>query len=762
MQPSQFEAFENQIHNWFDNECENDPENSENLAEAVRRITLCYHNMSITLDLRGLRLRTLPNELFQLRFLTNLNLSNNRLEIISPEIANLQSLRELDLRYNQLTTLPDEFVQISSLDSLTLCENSFREFPSAILNNRFLSYLDLSSNQLTTLPREINRLSNLFNLDLGSNQLTTLPDEFEELHSLACLTLSDNSFREFPSAILNLTNLEGLFLGCNRISILPDGFINLSRLRNLSIADNIITELPAEFNRLTALETLDLERNQLTVFPRQIRNLRNLVSLNLDQNLINHFNEELTHQQILGIFPSLRLINRVEIQANQAPTIEQNLFDILSRYANFSEQEKSQFYQIILHPDEMTADDEGQVSSLSQTLTVRLGAIYEFFHNSISGLQRNGSYSENQDIKSQAKSNLILAINRFNQQPNTWESKTSEQKKLLACHLLSILSQVYERKEDETFLKEINSIAKDSLDNCIDRNSLLIFSLANFCQRKNIEILNPLIESKPLQLLDYFKNQLLYNYFLTLGQERIDEIKLGTSVNSPNPFFSEDVEVLLNYLRIYNNEFGRILNLQLPNITQQQYFDIDIFKPSVEQIREFREICDSYEEGNFLPLQTKLSEIFVDNLHTRLPIYNPEILAINFISKHLKQIEDIAHKFTGLIDDNEDYLTLTCRDDAMTLINETKKQIEKDELKIIFQDSLIKLASNQKPIEEFSIEKLNEIKQKFISSMQENLGINITEEDGEIYLTILPSGIFSIPAELRQQFGLIEQPQRLR
>jgi Leucine-rich repeat (LRR) protein len=58
------------------------------------------------ISLAGLKLTQIPNEIFQMRFLKSLNLSNNQIEEVSDEIGNLINIKRLNLGYNKLSKLP--------------------------------------------------------------------------------------------------------------------------------------------------------------------------------------------------------------------------------------------------------------------------------------------------------------------------------------------------------------------------------------------------------------------------------------------------------------------------------------------------------------------------------------------------------------------------------------------------------------------------------------------------------------------------------
>ncbi|WPD22899.1 MAG: COR domain-containing protein [Candidatus Electrothrix scaldis] len=147
------------------------------------------------LDLSDKNLTKLPPELFQLTKLTGLevlNLSGNQFATFPPEIFELTNLTLLDLSNNQLTALPPNILQLTNLE-----------------------VLNLSGNKLTTLPPELFELTSLILLNLSGNQLTSLPPEILGLTNLTLLDLSNNLLKTLPQEITQLTRLEKLYLkGC--------------------------------------------------------------------------------------------------------------------------------------------------------------------------------------------------------------------------------------------------------------------------------------------------------------------------------------------------------------------------------------------------------------------------------------------------------------------------------------------------------------------------------------------------------------------
>ena len=119
-------------------------------------------------------------------------------------------LTQLDLSNNPLSKLPPEIGQLSVLTKLNLSKNQLSTLPSAIGQLTALTSLNLSDNRLSTLPLEIGQLSALTQINLYCNRLSTLPPELLRLLSLKHLYLQGNSLLGIPDSILGPT-LEEVF-----------------------------------------------------------------------------------------------------------------------------------------------------------------------------------------------------------------------------------------------------------------------------------------------------------------------------------------------------------------------------------------------------------------------------------------------------------------------------------------------------------------------------------------------------------------------
>ena len=89
----------------------------------------------------------------------------------SAEPAHFGDTPPLDLSGLGLTELPDELWELTRLTTLNLAGNQLTGVPEAISRLTNLTYLRLSENQLTGVPEAISRLTNLTYLGLSGNRL---------------------------------------------------------------------------------------------------------------------------------------------------------------------------------------------------------------------------------------------------------------------------------------------------------------------------------------------------------------------------------------------------------------------------------------------------------------------------------------------------------------------------------------------------------------------------------------------------------------
>ncbi|KAG4392138.1 hypothetical protein GLYMA_04G085200v4 [Glycine max] len=271
------------------------------------------------------------SSIFQLPYLTNLDLSNNQLvgEITFTHSHNsLSQIRYLNLSNNNLTgSLPQPLFSVlfSNLETLDLSNNMFSgnipdqigllsslryldlggnvlvgKIPNSITNMTALEYLTLASNQLVDkIPEEIGAMKSLKWIYLGYNNLSgEIPSSIGELLSLNHLDLVYNNLTGLiPHSLGHLTELQYLFLYQNKLSgPIPGSIFELKKMISLDLSDNSLSgEISERVVKLQSLEILHLFSNKFTgKIPKGVASLPRLQVLQLWSNgLTGEIPEEL-------------------------------------------------------------------------------------------------------------------------------------------------------------------------------------------------------------------------------------------------------------------------------------------------------------------------------------------------------------------------------------------------------------------------------------------------------------------------------------
>ncbi len=291
-----------------------------NKISRIQPFTFSNLNLTVTLDLSNMLLRTLTNSsiFYGLNSLKTLNLNNNslkklenepfkelkRLEYLSfysnlldylhpSHFEGLGNLRQLNLDFNYLVKLENlTFSKLASLRNLSIELNQIAKIDTQAFSGleRTLEFLSLNRNRLSFIKhfyflnlgalRELylvrNQISsiqvgsfstlvNLNILDLSENSIFSIsPDLFEPMVNLRKLILTSNVIVSLKKETFKfMRNLTELYLNKNLVNQLtPNLFFHLSRLNRLSLDNNLIVELDFDcFNNLNELVYLNLNNN---------------------------------------------------------------------------------------------------------------------------------------------------------------------------------------------------------------------------------------------------------------------------------------------------------------------------------------------------------------------------------------------------------------------------------------------------------------------------------------------------------------------
>ncbi|KIH51115.1 leucine Rich repeat-containing domain protein [Ancylostoma duodenale] len=183
---------------------------------------------------------------------------------VQRHIENARKSRILQLKACGLKSMPTALNELYEvIRNLELSQNKIKELPPDIGSFSVLKQLHLSENALTELPDEIGSLKNLEILNLQSNKLSSLPDSIVGCTSLKTLNLSANNFTQFPVPTCHLMSLETLVLAQNTITELPDEVSSLNA-SEVNLNQNRLNYLNADaLAKCPHLKILRLEENCL-------------------------------------------------------------------------------------------------------------------------------------------------------------------------------------------------------------------------------------------------------------------------------------------------------------------------------------------------------------------------------------------------------------------------------------------------------------------------------------------------------------------
>jgi len=212
---------------------------------------------------------------------------------------------EIDFSDKSLVHMDDmaRLWNMRNITRLTLSHNKISELPPAIANLENMEILNLFNNSLTDVPVSLSGMSKLRILNLGMNKLKSLPRGFGSFPVLEVLDISYNMLNDdsLPENFFMLHTLRALYLSDNDFEYLSPKIKNLVNLRILAIRDNEMIEVPEEIAALTNLRELHLQGNRLTVLPPQLGQLDFLSSRRILKLENNPWVPPIEDQLIMGV-----------------------------------------------------------------------------------------------------------------------------------------------------------------------------------------------------------------------------------------------------------------------------------------------------------------------------------------------------------------------------------------------------------------------------------------------------------------------------
>lgn len=263
-----------------------------NLIQDVRRYSLTGSNSLQSIDFSENLVEQLPMGFFaNLKRLRIVNLSHNRLRLISNDIFDGSVIETLNIAHNDLSNFPSSLSSISStLINLDVSHNQIDHLDAVMLSNTpNLVSLNLAHNKLTLLSDNVfSYLNGLVSLDLSYNAIrANFKELFHEIQHVKKLNLAStgvNSWPHLPLPSLIALNLSYNALDCRTINEIPSNtVIRLGHIRSLDLSRNRFTVVPSFlWQYMPLLKHLDLSSNPIRTINRDsFAGLIRLQTLNL-------------------------------------------------------------------------------------------------------------------------------------------------------------------------------------------------------------------------------------------------------------------------------------------------------------------------------------------------------------------------------------------------------------------------------------------------------------------------------------------------
>uniref|UniRef100_A0A8C9TUI5 Leucine rich repeats and calponin homology domain containing 3 n=1 Tax=Scleropages formosus TaxID=113540 RepID=A0A8C9TUI5_SCLFO len=162
-------------------------------------VEVCTFVSLESLNLHQNCLRSLPEGLVHLQALTYLNISRNQLSTLPAPVCSLP-LKVLIACNNKLLSLPEEIGQLRQLTELDVSCNEIQVLPPQVGQLEALRDLNIRRNNLVRLPPELAELP-LVRLDFSCNKVTSIPVCYRNLRHLQSIVLDNNPLQSPPAQI---------------------------------------------------------------------------------------------------------------------------------------------------------------------------------------------------------------------------------------------------------------------------------------------------------------------------------------------------------------------------------------------------------------------------------------------------------------------------------------------------------------------------------------------------------------------------------
>lgn len=267
---------------------------------SVEELIHCSDSLKIKrINLSGLDLKIIPNQIYRFKNLEELDLQNNEISAVHLQMHRLPKLFKIDISSNQLNEKNIFIEKNKSLRILNLQKNAIGDVPLSVRHCKKLESLWLGGNVLALGSKSFHGLRHLQDLNLYNNALTELPSSLKKLRRLKIIDLYYNEFNEMPLVLAKLRKLQTLAIAHNKLKSVIPQIKKLHRLRTFYAHHNDLITLPPEIGKMKILKILDIGYNRLEALPTFFHRLKNLQELDISFNQLAVFPTEIKRNKNL-------------------------------------------------------------------------------------------------------------------------------------------------------------------------------------------------------------------------------------------------------------------------------------------------------------------------------------------------------------------------------------------------------------------------------------------------------------------------------
>jgi Leucine-rich repeat (LRR) protein len=310
--------------------------------------SILQHRESGICALNGMSLVELPVELCRCDFITHLDLRNNGIEQIPPEIALLTRLKELSLEgcpidaswaavLDRGLSFLQEFCSRAMVHPdqpgfIDLCDTQIASIPSNVLEQINVVSFVANSNPIVKFPSSLQCATALTQLSLGHCRLDEISEAFLELKNLIYLDLSHNHLRQLPDHMKNMTNLQNLNVSHNPLANV-DAIKHLLALINLNIQGTCLADVPLVIAKLPQIESVLADWSSFPSLPVHHIETPSII-LAFIKLLARSFvsSSVVLHHQGLDYVPpcvlSWKSVVKVDVSFNKLKFVDDTLFEM--------------------------------------------------------------------------------------------------------------------------------------------------------------------------------------------------------------------------------------------------------------------------------------------------------------------------------------------------------------------------------------------------------------------------------------------------